>query len=217
MAGRTASIAAKMTWGLFALAAFAIGLTVANLPVRAPASAEAPTAPTAAPAAVAQPAKAEPAEGPFVVRSILPIQGPLKMGEWHWNEDAAPAEGPIVITVDIGAQTLSVFRAGHEIGAATILYGADDKPTPLGAFPITEKDADHVSNLYDVPMPYMLRLTNDGISIHGSDVKPAVATHGCIGVPHAFAKKLFAVAKLRDTVIVTRGKMLQMGDRIIAA
>ena len=45
----------------------------------------------------------------------------------------------MVITVDLEAQVLSIFRGGYEIGAAAILYGRDDKPTPLGAFPITQK------------------------------------------------------------------------------
>jgi lipoprotein-anchoring transpeptidase ErfK/SrfK len=57
-------------------------------------------------------------------------------------------------------------------------------------------------------MPYMLRLTWDGVSIHGSPVDPTYATHGCIGVPKPFAKKLFAATKLGDKVIVTKGKMM---------
>ncbi|HEX8449178.1 MAG TPA: L,D-transpeptidase family protein, partial [Allosphingosinicella sp.] len=121
-----------------------------------------------------------------------------------------------VITVDLEAQVLSIFRGGYEIGASAILYGRDDKPTPLGAFPITQKNAKHVSNLYGAPMPYMMRMTNDGISIHGSDsVAPGFATHGCVAVPVAFAKKLFAAAKLGDVVIVTRGKTLGMGEPIV--
>jgi lipoprotein-anchoring transpeptidase ErfK/SrfK len=121
-----------------------------------------------------------------------------------------------VITVDLEAQVLSIFRGGYEIGAAAILYGRDDKPTPLGAFPISQKDAKHVSNLYGAPMPWMMRMTNDGISIHGSDsVAPGYATHGCVAVPVAFAKKLFAAAKLGDIVIVTKGKTLEMGEAIV--
>ena len=74
----------------------------------------------------------------------------------------------------------------------------------------------HVSNLYGSPMPYMMRMTNDGISIHGSDsVAPGYATHGCVAVPTAFAKKLFEAAKLGDIVIVTSGKRLGMGEAII--
>lgn len=144
----------------------------------------------------------------LVVKRVLPIEGPFRHGAYVWDESGAPATGSAIITVDLKAQTLSIFRAGYEIGAAVILYGADDKPSPLGAFPITEKDADHVSNLYNAPMPYMLRLTSDGVAIHGSDVKWGSATHGCIGVPTPFAKKLFEAVKLGDLVVITNGRML---------
>jgi lipoprotein-anchoring transpeptidase ErfK/SrfK len=121
----------------------------------------------------------------------------------------------VVITVDLAAQVVSIFRDGYEIGTAAIIYGADNMPTPLGVFPILEKDADHVSNLYDAPMPYMLRLTRDGVAIHGSDVRYGYATHGCVGVPTAFARKLFAATRIGDRVIVTNGKRLAMGQSIV--
>jgi lipoprotein-anchoring transpeptidase ErfK/SrfK len=168
-----------------------------------------PAAATAAPAA-------QPAASPYVIKRILPIEGPMKIGEHHWDDAGVPA-GDLIITVDLAAQVLSVFRGGYEIGAAAILYGADAKPTPLGIYPITQKDADHVSNIYHAPMPYMLRLTNDGVAIHASDVQDGYMTHGCIGVPLAFAKKLFGVAKLGDRVIVTRGETLEPGKPIPAA
>ena len=85
---------------------------------------------------------------------------------------------------------------------------------PLGRFPVLEKDADHVSNLYDAPMPYMLRLTGDGVAIHGSTVEWGLATHGCIGVPVEFARLLFGAVGKGDLVIVTKGELLKLGDRI---
>lgn len=150
----------------------------------------------------------------LVVKRILDIPGPIRFGEYYWDTDGIPADGPLVITVDLEAETMSVFRDGYEIGATAILYGADEKPTPLGVYPITQKKVHHISNLYHVPMPYMMRLTNDGIAIHASDVEMGAATHGCIGVPLPFAKLLFAQAKLGDRVIVTRGKRLGMGGVI---
>ena len=147
----------------------------------------------------------------FRVKRVLQFEGPFRHGDYHWDDKDVPA-GPLVITVDLKAQTLSVFRAGYEIGTAVILYGATDKPSPLGVFPISEKDADHFSSTYNnAPMPYMLRLTSDGVAIHGSDVKWGNATHGCIGVPTPFAQKLFGVAQLGDPVIITNGKMMQVG------
>ena len=163
----------------------------------------------------AAPAKPVAPAAQFVVKRILPIDGPIKYGEWHWDEKGAPSAGTTVVTVDLKANVLSVFRDGYEIGATAILTGHGDKPTPLGVFPITQKNRDHVSNLYDAPMPYMMRLTNDGVAIHATKVENGYVTHGCIGVPEGFAAKLFADARLGDRVIVTDGAVLRMGDAII--
>jgi lipoprotein-anchoring transpeptidase ErfK/SrfK len=165
-------------------------------------------APKPAPVTIEKPAPAP--EETFTVKRVLDTGGPIKFGAYFWDEKDVPA-GPIVITVDLKAQTLSVFRGGYEIGATAILYGDEGKETPLGTFPITQKDADHVSNLYHAPMPYMLRLTNDGVSIHGSKVEWGYATHGCVGVPVPFAKLLFGVASVGDKVIITSGKMMVSG------
>jgi len=147
----------------------------------------------------------------FVVKRILNVDQPLNHGDYVWDDAGVP-DGPVVITVDLKAQTLSVFRDGYEIGVSVILYGADDKPSPLGVYPILQKNIDHYSNLYDnAPMPYMLRLTWDGVAVHGSDVQYGEATHGCIGVPTPFAKKLFGQAKMGDIVIITDGKMMDLG------
>src|SRR3546814_3999079 len=63
----------------------------------------------------------------FAVKRILHIDGPFEHGDYVWDDKGVP-DGPVVITIDLAAQTLSVFRNGYEIGAAVILYGADDKP-----------------------------------------------------------------------------------------
>lgn len=150
----------------------------------------------------------------YRIKSTLTINGPLGYGDAYWDESAAPATGKMLITVDLKAQTLSVFRNGHEIGVAVIMYGTDEKPTPTGVFPITQKSKDHVSNLYGAPMPYMLRMTNDGISVHGGDVEAGYGTHGCIAVPNEFARRLFEAVQLGDVVIVTDGEMMGVGDSV---
>ncbi|MEB3416741.1 L,D-transpeptidase family protein [Alteriqipengyuania sp. WL0013] len=158
-------------------------------------------------------AKEEKLDSPFVIKRILPIDGPIKYGEWHWDDEGVP-DGPLVITVDLEARVISVFRDGYEIGAAAVLLGTDNHPTPLGVFPILEKNKDNISSIYNVPMPYTLRLTWDGISIHSSEVENGFASHGCIGTPDAFAAKLFAIAKLGDRVIITRGEKAGIGTSL---
>jgi hypothetical protein len=156
------------------------------------------------PAPAATPAVAGDA---MALKRVLVVEGPFRHGDYVWDEEGVP-QGEVIITVDIKAQTIAVFRAGYQIGAAVVLYGADDYPTPIGTFPITQKKVHHISNIYNAPMPYMMRLTNDGVAIHASEVAWGNATHGCIGVPLAFAKLVFAQAKLGTRVIVTSGKMM---------
>jgi lipoprotein-anchoring transpeptidase ErfK/SrfK len=144
------------------------------------------------------------AEGLFDrdVKSVLNVTRPMKYGEYRWDEKNVP-KGPIWVRVDLKRQLISVFRGGHEIGTAVILYGADEKETPVGTFPVLAKIRDHKSITYDnAPMPYTLRLTGDGVSIHGSDVSWGRATHGCIGVPVEFAHKLFDQASKGDQVTI---------------
>ena len=135
------------------------------------------------------------------VKSLLRVKGPLQFGDYQWNDRGVPA-GPTWIRVDLGSQLLSVFRAGHEIGTTVIVYGGENKETPAGTLHILGKAREHRSSLYDAEMPYTLRLTDDGVSIHGSTVRWGAATHGCIGVPLDFARRLFEATKVGDEVVV---------------
>lgn len=139
-----------------------------------------------------------------VVRSLLKTPAPLRHGDFVWHDDGVPL-GTVWVRVDLARQLLSVFRAGHEIGTAVILYGAQSKPTPAGVYPIMARARHHRSNLYDAEMPFMLRLTNDGVAIHASDVRPRAATHGCIGLPSVFARRLFEQVRRGDLVAIDDG------------
>ncbi len=176
---------------------------------RAPASAEAP-----APAQHVHTASAEtgPAAGAprltgIDVRQELDVPHWLGPGEYVWAGENAPPEGETVIVVNIRARVLSVYRAGVEVGRSSLIYGADNKPTPTGSFPILQMRADHWSNLYDAPMPHMLRLTWDGIAVHGSpQLADDMATRGCVGLPEEFAEQLFGMVKLGDRVVIWDGE-----------
>ena len=201
--------------GVFALSSSKPAAPVARIAAVSPARTPAPAAQTSTQPS-AQPST-PPKDEPFVIKRILPIEGAIKYGDWHWDEAEVPA-GPIVVTVDLDARVLSVFRGGYEIGTTAVLLGTEDTPTPLGVFPITEKDKDHVSNIYTgAPMPYMQRLTNDGITLHGSKVELGYASHGCVGMPVDFAAKLFATTKVGDKVYITRGKQVGLGDDLAGA
>ncbi|WP_422357015.1 L,D-transpeptidase family protein [Qipengyuania flava] len=156
------------------------------------------------------------AERLYTVRRILPIDGPIKYGEWHWDDEGVP-DGPLLVTVDLQARTISIFRGGYEIGAAAVLLGTDEHPTPTGVFPILWKQRHNVSEKYgNAPMPWSMFLTSDGVAIHGgSEVENGYASHGCIGVPDPIAERLFAIATTGDKVVITDGQRIGMGDSII--
>lgn len=134
------------------------------------------------------------------VRSLLKVPRQLNHGEFAWDDNGAA--GPVWIRVDLERQLISVFRGEDEIGTAVILYGAPEKPTPQGAFRVIAKATDHYSRSYDAPMPFMLRLTKDGVAIHASRVRSDGVTHGCLGVPLRFAEKLYGVAGMGTEVYI---------------
>jgi lipoprotein-anchoring transpeptidase ErfK/SrfK len=85
---------------------------------------------------------------------------------------------------------------------STVSTGMPGYDTPTGSFPILQKKVHHISNLYYVPMPFMQRLTDDGIALHAGRIPGYPASHGCIRLPPEFAKLLYAETKLGMTVTV---------------
>ena len=138
------------------------------------------------------------------IKSILNVPGRMHYGDFRWDDKGVP-EGRTWVRIDLKSQIMSVFRGQQEIGTAVILYGADGLATPTGKFPVLAKLKDHRSQTYDAPMPYTLRLTGDGVSIHGSNVRWGYATHGCVGVPTAFAARLFDAVSVGDDVLIVGG------------
>ena len=52
-------------------------------------------------------------------------------------------------------------------------------------------------------MPYMQRLTWDGIALHGGALPGYPASHGCVRLPHPFAAKVYGITRTGDTVVVS--------------
>jgi hypothetical protein len=127
----------------------------------------------------------------------------MKPGEFLWAPHVAPS-GPVVIVVSIAQQRAYAYRNGVPIGISTVSTGKKGHETPTGVFTLLQKNIDHKSNLYDdAPMPYMQRLTWDGIAMHAGNLPGYPASHGCVRLPLGFAKKLYGITRLGLTVIIT--------------
>ena len=126
----------------------------------------------------------------------------LQAGDYLWTPDAAPA-GQVLVVVSLPEQRAYVYRAGVRIGVSSVSTGTATHPTPTGVFEILQKKVDHRSNLYnDAPMPYMQRLTWDGIALHAGKVTGRPASHGCVRLPRAFAQLLYAETDKGGIVVI---------------
>ena len=154
----------------------------------------------AATMAFVQPARAATAEGAVMVEAA--VVETLAPNKFVWA-DAETAEAPARIVVNIAEQRAYVYRGDALIAATTISTGKAGNETPSGVFTILQKNIDHRSNKYNnAPMPFMQRLTWDGVAIHAGKNPGFPASHGCIRVPLAFAKKLYGITSLGTTVTV---------------
>lgn len=171
----------------------ASALLLASSPTRAVTADDADSVATQAPAEAA----------PAAAEELLAAAASLRPGEFAWQPGRAPS-GSVEIVVSIPLQRAYVYRAGTLIGVTTVSTGRRGHPTPTGTFAITQKRRQHFSNLYaNAPMPFMQRLTNDGIALHAGQIPGHPASHGCVRLPLAFARTLFEATALGTSVHIT--------------
>ena len=121
---------------------------------------------------------------------------------------------------------------GYDFPVST---GRKSRPTPTGEYKILVKELKHRSNLYGkivdaegnvtnanaditkhvpeegstfagAPMPYFMRLTNDGVGMHIGSLPGYAASHGCIRLPSLVAPKIYEIAPVGTPVSVTENR-----------
>jgi hypothetical protein len=106
--------------------------------------------------------------------------------------------------VSIKNQQVTFYDADGWILRAPVSTGTTGRETPAGVFAVIEKNKDHYSSLYDDAwMPNMLRITWNGIALHGGPLPGYAASHGCVRMPYDFAAKVFDKAPMGMRVIVS--------------
>src|SRR5437588_5350571 len=124
----------------------------------------------------------------------------------HTTEGAAPRDAgePIMAIVSIKSQKVTIYDANGWVLRAPVSSGTAGRETPAGVFSIVEKDKDHRSSLYDDAwMPNMLRITWNGLALHGGPLPGYAASHGCVRMPFGFAEKLFDKVRIGTRVIIS--------------
>lgn len=112
-------------------------------------------------------------------------------------------ENGVLIAISLESQQMHVFRDGVLWRSSPVSTGKRGKETPAGVFAILQKKKFHRSNLYsNAPMPFMQRLTWDGIAIHAGRLPGYPASHGCIRLPNEFASELFKITGATSTAVI---------------
>src|SRR6478752_5152516 len=135
-------------------------------------------------------------------KQVPPATQKLGVGEFVWEPERSPG-GPVLIVVSKPEQVAYVYRNGIRIARSSVSTGRPGHPTPVGVFDILEKERDHVSTIYKgAEMPWMERLTWNGIAMHAGDLPGYPDSHGCVRLPLEFSKLLYTVTTKGGTVII---------------
>ena len=135
---------------------------------------------------------------------MLEAFGPkeLKPGQYVWR-DVPEAAGQQRVVVSLSDQLAYLYRGSTLVAVSTISSGKDEKPTPVGIFSVLDKKPMYRSKKYDnAPMPWMQRIDQYGIALHAGYNPGVPASHGCISLPSAFAKKLYSVTDVGTPVMI---------------
>jgi len=96
------------------------------------------------------------------------------------------------IVVSLADQRLYAYHDQQLVAWSNISSGRPGHETPTGSFTVSEKDVDHHSNVYNnAPMPFFMRLTDEGVGMHAGELPGYPASHGCVRLPMGMARELY--------------------------
>ena len=126
----------------------------------------------------------------------------LKPGQYLWAA-STPAEGEVRVVIDRLTQMAYVYKGDRLIGVTTVSTAKQGHITPLGQWSVLEKRPFYRSKKYDnAPMPWMERIDEYGIALHGGGTPGYPESHGCIHLPMKFAAKLYSLTKIGTKVVI---------------
>jgi lipoprotein-anchoring transpeptidase ErfK/SrfK len=148
----------------------------------------------------------------------------------YWDGDSL--SGKPSIKIKLGEQRAYFYKGGQLVGVSQLSTGREGTGTPSGSYKISQKNADHVSNLYGdyvdaagnvvvanvgvnkdpkppgtrfkgAPMPYFMRITSGGVGLHAGYLPGYPASHGCIRMPEFMAESFFRSVSVGTPVTIT--------------
>ena len=126
----------------------------------------------------------------------------IRPGQYLWRNVPDEA-GPERVVISLSDQLTYLYRGDTLVAVAATSTGIEGRNTPTGIFEVLDKKPFYRSKKYDnAPMPWMQRIDRYGIALHGGYNPGYPASHGCIRLPVAFAKKLYTVTGIGTPVFI---------------
>jgi lipoprotein-anchoring transpeptidase ErfK/SrfK len=125
----------------------------------------------------------------------------LKPGQYVWRD--VSGSGPERLIVSLSDQLAYFYRGETLVAVSTISSGQPGRDTPTGIFSVLDKRPMYRSKKYDnAPMPWMQRIDQYGVALHAGYNPGVPASHGCVRLPGAFAKKLYSVTDIGTPIYI---------------
>lgn len=134
------------------------------------------------------------------------LENKISDGTWTDAPLDARCQTGRVMCVDKTSRTIRWVVDGEVKTTMAVRFGSSYTPTREGLFHVQSKSRDHVSSLYDTPMPFAMFFSR-GQAVHYSPDFAARgyngASHGCVNVrDYEGVKALFDQVRVGDKVVV---------------
>ncbi len=106
------------------------------------------------------------------------------------------------VVISLSKQKAILYKGDKAVRTTRVSTGRKGFATPRGRYVITDKAKDWVSTIHHVTMPYYMRLNCRDFGIHAGACPGYPASRGCIRMPQADVKAMFALLKVGDQVTI---------------
>ena len=106
------------------------------------------------------------------------------------------------IRIDLAKQKAFIIEDNSVTWETDISSGRESNPTATGSYSVSDKHEYWVSTIYNIPMPFFLRLSGGEMGMHAGWLPGFPASHGCIRMPLEKAKELFSKTDVGTRVII---------------
>lgn len=105
---------------------------------------------------------------------------------------SCPLPSELRLEISISSQRATLFKNEKPVESTTISTGVRGKETKKGNYLITNKEPLHISSIYKgAKMPFFMRLNCGDFGMHQGVVTGSPASHGCIRLPAAIARRWY--------------------------